>query len=202
MRALAMDAVQKANSGHPGMPMGMAEIAEVLWNHHLRFNPAQSGLARPRPLRAVERARLDAVVRAAAPDRLRSADGGAQALSPAALEDARTSGARYDAWRGDDHRTARARPGQRRGHGDRRTRAGCRIQSSRVRDRRPSHLRVRGRRLPDGRHLPRSLLARRHAGTGQADRLVRRQRHLHRRARAEAGSPTTPRSASRPMAGT
>ena len=31
IRALAMDAVQKANSGHPGMPMGMAEIAEVLW---------------------------------------------------------------------------------------------------------------------------------------------------------------------------
>jgi len=40
LRALAMDAVQKANSGHPGMPMGMAEIAEVLWNRHLRFNPA------------------------------------------------------------------------------------------------------------------------------------------------------------------
>jgi len=39
IRALAMDAVQKANSGHPGMPMGMADIAEVLWNHHLRFNP-------------------------------------------------------------------------------------------------------------------------------------------------------------------
>jgi len=34
-----MDAVQKANSGHPGMPMGMADIAEVIWNHHLRFNP-------------------------------------------------------------------------------------------------------------------------------------------------------------------
>ena len=40
IRALAMDAVQKANSGHPGMPMGMAEIAEVLWVHHLRHNPA------------------------------------------------------------------------------------------------------------------------------------------------------------------
>lgn len=39
VRALAMDAVQKANSGHPGMPMGMAEIAEVLWVHHLRHNP-------------------------------------------------------------------------------------------------------------------------------------------------------------------
>jgi transketolase len=34
-----MDAVQKANSGHPGAPMGMAEIAEVLWNRHLRHNP-------------------------------------------------------------------------------------------------------------------------------------------------------------------
>ena len=40
IRALAMDAVQKAKSGHPGAPMGMAEIAEVLWRHHLRHNPA------------------------------------------------------------------------------------------------------------------------------------------------------------------
>ena len=40
IRALAMDSVQKANSGHPGAPMGMAEIADVLWNHHLRHNPA------------------------------------------------------------------------------------------------------------------------------------------------------------------
>ncbi|MBU1236021.1 MAG: transketolase [Gammaproteobacteria bacterium] len=39
IRALAMDAVQKAKSGHPGAPMGMAEIAEVLWNHHMRHNP-------------------------------------------------------------------------------------------------------------------------------------------------------------------
>jgi len=40
IRALAMDAVQQANSGHPGMPMGMAEIAEALWIHHLKHNPA------------------------------------------------------------------------------------------------------------------------------------------------------------------
>ncbi len=39
IRALSMDAVQKANSGHPGAPMGMAEIAEELWNHHLSHNP-------------------------------------------------------------------------------------------------------------------------------------------------------------------
>ncbi|HEX7060946.1 MAG TPA: transketolase [Woeseiaceae bacterium] len=39
VRALSMDAVQAAESGHPGMPMGMADIAEVLWNDHLRHNP-------------------------------------------------------------------------------------------------------------------------------------------------------------------
>jgi transketolase len=40
VRALSMDAVQQANSGHPGMPMGMADIAEVLWNDFLKHNPA------------------------------------------------------------------------------------------------------------------------------------------------------------------
>ena len=43
IRALAMDAVQQANSGHPGMPMGMADIAEVVWNDFLRHNPANPG---------------------------------------------------------------------------------------------------------------------------------------------------------------
>jgi transketolase len=45
IRALAMDAVQKANSGHPGMPMGMAEIAVALWHRHLRHNPANPAWA-------------------------------------------------------------------------------------------------------------------------------------------------------------
>ncbi|HEX4388183.1 MAG TPA: transketolase [Steroidobacteraceae bacterium] len=40
IRALSMDAVQRANSGHPGMPMGMADIAQVLWRSFLRYNPA------------------------------------------------------------------------------------------------------------------------------------------------------------------
>ena len=39
IRVLSMDAVQKASSGHPGAPMGMAEIGEALWNHHLNHNP-------------------------------------------------------------------------------------------------------------------------------------------------------------------
>jgi len=43
VRALSMDAVQKANSGHPGAPMGMADIAEVLWNDHMNHNPTNPG---------------------------------------------------------------------------------------------------------------------------------------------------------------
>lgn len=42
IRALSMDAVQQANSGHPGAPMGMAEIAVALWSRHLRHNPADT----------------------------------------------------------------------------------------------------------------------------------------------------------------
>jgi hypothetical protein len=40
IRVLAMDSIQAANSGHPGAPMGMAEMAVALWNRHLRHNPA------------------------------------------------------------------------------------------------------------------------------------------------------------------
>ena len=39
VRMLAVDAVEAAKSGHPGAPMGMADIAEVLWNRHLKHNP-------------------------------------------------------------------------------------------------------------------------------------------------------------------
>ncbi|WP_445400037.1 transketolase [Zobellella sp. An-6] len=45
VRALSMDAVQKANSGHPGAPMGMADIAEVLWRDYLQHNPANPNWA-------------------------------------------------------------------------------------------------------------------------------------------------------------
>ena len=45
IRALSMDAVQKANSGHPGAPMGMADIAEVLWRDYLKHNPSNPKFA-------------------------------------------------------------------------------------------------------------------------------------------------------------
>ena len=69
IRALAMDAVQKAKSGHPGMPMGMADIATALWTRHLRFNP-QDPVVGPRPLYFVQRPRFDAAVRTASSDGL------------------------------------------------------------------------------------------------------------------------------------
>ena len=51
IRALSMDAVQKANSGHPGAPMGMADIAEVLWNDHLKHNTATASCCRTATVR-------------------------------------------------------------------------------------------------------------------------------------------------------
>lgn len=45
IRVLSMDAVQKAKSGHPGAPMGMADIAEVLWNDHMKYNPTNANWA-------------------------------------------------------------------------------------------------------------------------------------------------------------
>ena len=76
IRALAMDAVEAAKSGHPGMPMGMAEIAVALWNRHLVHNPANPEMGESRSLRALERPRLDAALRAAASHRIRPADRG------------------------------------------------------------------------------------------------------------------------------
>ena len=47
IRALAMDAVQKANSGHPGLPMGAADFATVLFTRFLKFDPVMPQLAGP-----------------------------------------------------------------------------------------------------------------------------------------------------------
>jgi transketolase len=45
VRMLAMDAVEQAKSGHPGAPMGMADIAQVLWHRHLKHNPRRAAVA-------------------------------------------------------------------------------------------------------------------------------------------------------------
>ncbi len=74
IRALAMDAVEQAKSGHPGLPMGAADIATVLFTQISEIRSGRSELAGPRPLRAVRRPRLDAALRAAASPRLRGDD--------------------------------------------------------------------------------------------------------------------------------
>ncbi|MGA4603476.1 hypothetical protein ACPA1U_22625, partial [Ectopseudomonas hydrolytica] len=53
IRALSMDAVQKANSGHPGAPMGMADIAEVLWRDYLKHNPRRAAVSRRRRITGI-----------------------------------------------------------------------------------------------------------------------------------------------------
>ena len=66
IRTLAMDAVQKANSGHPGTPMGLAPLAYLLWTKYLKHNPRDPAWPEQGPLRAVGRPRFDAALRAAA----------------------------------------------------------------------------------------------------------------------------------------
>ena len=120
----------------------------------------RSGLARPRPFRAVGRPRLDADLRAVASRRLRGGDD-RRASRISASSDYKTPGHPENfvtARRRDHHRPARPGHRQRGRHGDRgaASRGGVR-----QRDRRPPHLRARLRRRPDGRHQPGSDRARR-----------------------------------------
>ena len=107
----------------------------------------QSGLGRPRPLRALQWARLDAALRAAAPLGLRPADRGAQTLSSVAFEDAGTSGTRLRAGGRDHHRAAGSGHLERRRHGAFGAPAGGRVQPTRARHRRSPHLRVSRRSI-------------------------------------------------------
>ena len=68
IRTLAMDAVQQANSGHPGTPMGAGAGRLHAVERAAALRPGRPDLAQPRPLRALGRARLDAALCAAAPD--------------------------------------------------------------------------------------------------------------------------------------
>ncbi len=94
IRTLAMDGVQKAKSGHPGMPMGMAAAAYVLWTRILRHNPRNPKLAEPGPVRPLGRPRVHASLFPAPPDRLRSPARRASAFPAVGEQDARPSGVR------------------------------------------------------------------------------------------------------------
>jgi transketolase len=83
IRFLAMDAVQAANSGHPGMPMGMADVATVLFNRFIRIDPSMPDWADRDRFRAVGRARFDADLRHPSSHRLCGHDDGSVAELPA-----------------------------------------------------------------------------------------------------------------------
>ena len=153
IRALAMDAVEKAKSGHPGMPMGMADVATVLFREQLRFDAADPDW----------------------PDRDRfvlSAGHGSMLLyallyltgypgvdieelknfRQLSVEDGRAPRIRLRAGHRDDDGAARAGPRQRGRHGARRTPP---RSAARPRPRRPPHVGRRRRRLPHGGDQPR-----------------------------------------------
>ena len=132
IRALAMDAVEAAKSGHPGMPMGMAEIAVALWTRHLRHNPANPHWPdRDRFVLSnghgsmLQYALLHLTGYDLPMDELRS-------FRQLQLEDARASGGRRHARRRDDHRPARPGPRQRGRHGARREAARRAVQPARA----------------------------------------------------------------------
>ena len=159
IRALAIDAVEAAKSGHPGMPMGMADVATALWTPLPQVRRRRPALARPRPLRAVRRPRLDAALRAALSHRpRRHGDRGDQAVPPAPLPRRRPSRIRREPRHRDHHRPARPGHRHRGRHGDRRTAAGGAVRP--VAGGSP-HLGDRLRRRPDGGHQPRGRRARR-----------------------------------------
>ena len=212
IRTLSIDAIQKANSGHPGTPMALAPVAYVLWQRFLRFDPERADLAQPRPLRALRRPRLDAALRAAAPDRRqrgrsrlrdRGHAGGLarrhQVVSPARLEGRRAPRVPLDLGRRDDDRPARpghrhlGRDGDRRRSGRRRTSTGPASSSSTST---PTRSR---RRLPDGGRLARGGIVRRPPAPRQPLLDLRQQPHHDRRPhrahlrrrRRRAASPAT-----------
>ncbi|VFS78879.1 Transketolase 2 [Raoultella planticola] len=118
IRALSMDAVQKANSGHPGAPMGMADIAEVLWNDFLKHNPGNPHwYDRDRFVLSNGHASmlLYSLLHLTGYDLPLSET---EKLSPAPFQNPRPPGTRLYPRRRDHHRPAWPGAGQRRRHGD------------------------------------------------------------------------------------
>ena len=179
IRFLAIDAVEKAKSGHPGMPMGMADVATVLFSRFLKFDPADP--AWPDRDRFVLSAGhgsmlLYALLHLTGYEGVTI--GRAQGVPAVGIENPRPSRIRPYARRRDDHRAAGAGDRHRGRHGAGRA---ADERALRRRSRRSLHLCDRRRRLPDGGHQPRGDLAGRASQAWPPDRAVRRQRNLDRR---------------------
>ena len=203
LRFLAIDAVEKAKSGHPGMPMGMADIATVLWQRHLRHNPANphwpdrdrfvlsNGHGSMLLYALLHLTGYDLPL-----DELKQ-------LPPAALEDAGPSRSRAHARRRDHDRAAGPGPRQRRRHGAGRADAGARSSTGRaiaIVDHRTYVFVGDGCLMEGVSHEAASLAG--VARPRQARRALRRQRHLDRRRSRGLVPRRHARRASAPTAGT
>ena len=170
IRALAMDAVEQAKSRTSGHAHGRGGHRDRAVHAFPEVRSGRSGLAGPRPLRALGRPRLDAALRALLSSRLREDDDrGDQALPPAWLAHARPSRTRPHARRRNHYRPARPGIGRRRRHGDCRTASRRRV---RRRCGRSHDLRARVRRRLDGRDQPGSDCARRTPEAEKAHRAL------------------------------
>ena len=174
IRTLAMDAVQKANSGHPGAPMGLAPAGYALWTRVMKHNPKNPDWPDRDPLRPFRRPRLHVALQPFAPHRLRPEPGRNQKLPAVGQQNPRSPGIRTRTRRGNDNGPLGSGICQCRGHGHGRTAPGCQLQPTRPRNRRSLHLRDVRRRRPHGRSGLRSGISGRPPGTGQAHLPVRR----------------------------
>ena len=104
IRMLSADGVEQARSGHPGLPMGCASVAYVLWTRFLRHDPSPARLARPGSLRPLRRSWFHAHLQPPSPHRIRSELGRPSGLSAVGKPDSGAPGIRSYARCGDHHR--------------------------------------------------------------------------------------------------
>ena len=181
LRALAMDAVEAAKSGHPGMPMGMAEIALALWRDGLRHHPAHPHWP-DRDRFVLSNGHGSMLLYGLL--HLTGYDLPIEELKQFRQLHSKTPGhPEHGLTAGVETTTGPLGQGLANAVGmalAERLLVGA-LQPPRARDRRSPHLRVRRRRLPHGGHFARGRVARRHLGLSQARRVLRRQRDLDRR---------------------
>jgi hypothetical protein len=178
IRALAMDAVQKANSGHPGMPMGMADVATVLFNRFIKLDPAKPDW--PDRDRFVLSAGHGSMLQYAIHYLLGYADMPIEQLQQFRQLGSHTAGhPEYGHTLGVETTTGPLGQGVATAVG---MAIAERMMASRFGDEagRSLYLCHRRRRLPAGRHQPRGDRSCRPSEAFQADRALGRQSHLHR----------------------
>ncbi len=202
IRTLSIDTVEKAASGHPGMPMGAATMAYVLWTRHLSYDPADpEWIDRDRFVLSAGHGSM-LLYSLLLPDGVRAHARRPRALPALGQPDARSPRAGSHDRRRGHHRAARSGVRECRRDGDRGAVARRHVQSAGPRDRGPPDLRHRERRRPDGGHRLGGGVARRRPPPRPADRPLRLEPHHALRDAPTSPSPKTSARASRHTAGT